>query len=456
MNRPHLFARGAIWPSRTMSLLEQLTGIRYACALLAVASAVFVAACASPGPAPTHTPASEPTPTLAPTATSIPGATSTPTPTPIPTPTPAPAATATPTPTATTTPTPTATASPTPTPSPADIIAAVTPSVVSISTDLAWGSGVVIREDGLIATAFHVVEGASSIVVTFNDDSEVQARLLGEDLGQDIAILKVPRTGLTPIRLTDNAGIRIGEPVSKLGYPSGYLEVSTGIISALVEPHRINGSRIQVTADINPGDSGAPLILASGELAGILVSKDFYSSGVGFASPLSGRLVGRLANGERICQPTPSLLSGSTYSHANGWSVRLPRGVRYNQSFQPGDAGYHLVDREAPYPWMEVYIEEIAYSYASVYEFFEDLVGWEGWTYNPVTDARLVCHQEGSEAWEFDYEAVDEGGYAYYERNLVIRRGRNWYLLLAISPYDGFLDVEQELDTVLYSFRVDR
>ena len=97
-----------------------------------------------------------------------------------------------------------------------------------------------VSEDGLIATAFHLVEDAASIIVGFSDGSEAQARLLGEDLGQDLAILKVPESGLTPIRLASSGDLRIGESVSKLGYPSGYLEVSAGIISALVEPYRIS------------------------------------------------------------------------------------------------------------------------------------------------------------------------------------------------------------------------
>ena len=328
--------------------------------------------------------------------------------------------------------------------------------MVGIATDLAWGSGVVVREDGLIATAFHVVVDATSIVVTFSDGSEVQARLLGEDLGRDIAILKVPRSGLTPIPLTSDAGIRIGESVSKLGYPSGYLEVSTGIVSALVEPYRIDSDRLQVTADINPGDSGAPLITDRGELAGILVAKDFYSSGVGFGSPLSNGLVDRLANGERICQPTPTLLDGTTFSHRNGWSVRLPRGVEYDRSFSPNNPGYHAVARDTPYPWMEVYLEEIAYSYSSLADFLENLIGWEDWSYVATTDVRPICHQAGSQAWEFEAEAMDGEGYVYYERNLVIRDGQSWYLLIGLAPYDSFLEVEQELDTVLYSFRFDR
>ena len=406
--------------------------------------ALLLAACAGPAPTPTptQTPAAVPTPTPSPSATATPTAAATPEPTPTPTTPP--------------TPTPAATATPTPTPSLADVIARVAQSVVSIGTDFGVGSGVVIGDDGLILTALHVVEDAASITVWFSDGSETQARLLGEDLGQDLALIKVPRSDLSAIPLADRASVRLGDAVSKLGYPSGYLEVSTGIISALVDAYRINGDRIQITADVNPGDSGAPIITAGGDLAGIVVAKDYTSAGVGFASPLTYGLVDQLASGERICQPTPPLLRGTTFSHPNGWSARLPSGVEYDRSFAPDNPGYHAVARDAPYPWSEVYIEELAYPYASVYELFDSLVGREGWTYTPTTDMRRVCHQGGSDAWEFDYEAVDGDGYAYYERNLVIRHGRSWYLLLALAPYDGFLDVEQELDTVLYSFRIDR
>ena len=332
----------------------------------------------------------------------------------------------------------------------------VTPSVVSINTDLALGSGVIVREDGLIVTAFHLIVDAKSITVGFSDGSEAQARLLGEDLGQDLAVLKVPRTGLIPIQFASSADIRIGESVSKLGFPSGYLEVSTGIISALVEPYRIDGDSIQITAEINAGDSGAPIITAAGNLAGIVVAKDFTAEGVGFASPLNDALIDRMASGERVCQPTPPLLSGKTFSHPNGWSVDLPPGVEYDQSFSPDDPGYHVVARDTPYPWMEVYIEEIPWTYSGIGDFIENDPGWEEWSYTALTYIRPVCHDGGAEAWEFDYEAVDGDGYLYYERHLVIRDGQSWYRLLALAPYEGSLDVEQELDTVLYSFRIDR
>ena len=426
--------------------------MRHASIFLIAAFTLLVVACASPSPTPT------PTQTPAPIPTALPEPTPTLTPTPAPEPTPNSGAnvtaTPTPAPTATSTPTPAATATPTPTPSPADIIARVTPSVVSISTDFGWGSGVVVREDGLILTAFHVVQDAASITVGFNDGSESQARLLGEDLGQDLAVIKVPRSGLSPVPLADSDSLRIGEAISTLGYSEGYLALSTGVVSALVEPYRIDGKLIQVTADVNAGDSGGAILTPTGELAGIMVSALIDSSGVGFASPLDEQLIRRMANGERICQPTPPLLNGTTFSHPNGWSVDLPPGVRYDESFSPDDPGYHAITRDAPYPWMEVYVEELLSSYSSIYELVDVLTGWEDWTYTPLTDLRLVCHQGGSQAWEFEYEAMDGDGYFYYERDIVIRNGQSWYLLLAIAPYDGFLDVEQEIDTVLYSFQL--
>ncbi len=328
--------------------------------------------------------------------------------------------------------------------------------MVSVTNDLGTASGVIVGEDGLILTALHAVQDAATITVGFNDGSEVQARLLGEDLGRDLALLKVPRSDLRAVPLADGASIRLGETVSKLGYPSGYLEVSTGIVSALVEPHRINNDRIQITADVNPGDSGAPIITAAGELAGIVVAKDYASEGVGFASPLTYNLVDRLAGGQRICQPTPPLLEGTTFSHRNGWSVDLPPGVEYDYSFAPEEHWYHSVARAEPFPWMQVQIQEMARSYRDLDEFFQYNPGWEGWEYTALTDSRLICHQAGTEAWEVDFEAADGEGYIYGERDIIIRRGQSWYLLLALAPYDGFMEVEQELDTVLYSFRFSR
>ena len=312
-----------------------------------------------------------------------------------------------------------------------------------------------VREDGLIVTALHLVQDATGIIVGFSDGSEAQARLLGENLGLDVAVLKVPRSGLSPITIADGANLRVGQAVSKLGYPSGYLELSTGIISALVEPSRIDGALIQITADINPGDSGAPVITAVGELAGIVISKHFDLSGVSFASPLDDQMIGRLANGERICQPMPPPLDASTFAHPNGWFVDVPPGVEYDETFTADVPAYHLLSREAPYPWVEVSIEELPFSYSSVDELLY-LSSFEGWTYTPYTSVRPICHQNGLDAWEIDYEVEDEEGYFYYERDLVIRKGRSWYLLVGLGPYDGFVDVEQEIDTILYSFRFER
>ena len=318
--------------------------------------------------------------------------------------------------------------------------------MVSVRTDLLWGSGVVVRENGVILTALHLVEDATDITVGFSDGTEAQARLLGEDLGLDLAVIKVPRSGLSPVQLADRDELRIGQAVSTLGYSEDYLALSTGIISAFVEPYRIDGERIQVTADINPGDSGAPIITAAGELAGIVVAAHFDLSGVGFASPLGDRLIARMAEGERICQPWPPLLEATTFAHPDGWFADLPQGFEHI-------SGTNRVGRERQ-PWTWVFVSELQLpSYSSADEVV-DGVTVPDWTYTPLTSSRVVCHPSGFDAWEFEFVVEGESGSFYYERKLVMRTDRSWYLLTGRS--DNGFDVEQEVDTVLYSFRFSR
>ena len=167
----------------------------------------------------------------------------------------------------------------------AGIADAVLPSVVSIEVasaeGQATGSGFVLRQDGYLLTNNHVIaagaQAGSEIRVLFSDGSEEPATVVGRTGDYDIAVLKVDRTGLTPLLLADSDDVVVGDPVVAIGAPLGLKgTVTTGIVSALNRPVAAGGSgetafinAIQTDAAINPGNSGGPLVNAAGEVVGI-------------------------------------------------------------------------------------------------------------------------------------------------------------------------------------------
>jgi serine protease Do len=155
------------------------------------------------------------------------------------------------------------------------------------------GSGFIVPPDGYVGTNFHVVRGASEIVVRLPDHSEHQARLVGGDPKTDIALLKIDATGLPTLPFGDSDRLQVGEPVMAVGNPFGLEQtVTTGIVSA---KERFIGAGpyddfIQTDASINPGNSGGPLVDARGALIGInaaIFSQSGGSVGIGFAIPVN-------------------------------------------------------------------------------------------------------------------------------------------------------------------------
>ncbi len=156
------------------------------------------------------------------------------------------------------------------------------------------GSGVIVSPDGYILTNNHVIEGATDIKVALSDRREFQAKLVGTDPKTDIAVLKIPASGLKSLVLGDSAKTRIGEFVLAIGDPFGVGEtVTMGIVSATgranlaIEDYE---DFIQTDAAINPGNSGGALINARGELIGIntaIISGGGGNQGVGFAIPIN-------------------------------------------------------------------------------------------------------------------------------------------------------------------------
>ena len=156
------------------------------------------------------------------------------------------------------------------------------------------GSGIILTSDGYIVTCKHVVDGAETIKVILNDDTEYDAKLIGSDTRSDLAVLKIEATGLSPATLGDSDMLTVGEDVIAIGNPLGELRgtATSGIISALsreVTVENTTMSLIQTDAAISPGNSGGGLFNASGSLVGIVNAKasSSNSEGLGFAIPVS-------------------------------------------------------------------------------------------------------------------------------------------------------------------------
>jgi len=165
-----------------------------------------------------------------------------------------------------------------------------------------WGTGFIVRSDGVILTNQHVVDGAETVVVTLPDGTEDSATVVGEDPTSDIAVLRIRRTGLPVAPIGSSADLMIGEWVVALGNPYAYLlgnaepTVTAGVVSATHRNILPSGDRpglyldmIQTDAAINPGNSGGPLVNALGEVVGVnssIFSKSGGSIGLGFAIPI--------------------------------------------------------------------------------------------------------------------------------------------------------------------------
>jgi putative serine protease PepD len=218
------------------------------------------------------------------------------------------------------------------------------------------GAGVVYDKKGNILTDEHVVAGATSVKVTFENGYKVGAKVVGTDPSTDVAVIHVnaPASQLHPIAFADSSTAQVGDPVVAIGSPFSLPEtVTSGIVSAvgrsITAPNNftITGA-IQTDTAINPGNSGGPLLDGNGRVLGLAdqietnnttPSGQGSSSGVGFA--IASNMVQRIAN---------EIISGHSVKHAyvgvllNGSSTG---GAEVSQ-VQPGSpassAGLHAGD----------------------------------------------------------------------------------------------------------------
>ena len=156
------------------------------------------------------------------------------------------------------------------------------------------GSGVIISEDGYIVTNNHVIDGASALEITLNNQKKYKAELIGTDPENDIALLKIDADIKLPyITFSNSDALKIGEWVLAVGNPYNLTStVTAGIVSAKGRDLKGNGSItdsfIQTDAAVNPGNSGGALVNTRGELVGIntaISSRTGSFVGYSFAVP---------------------------------------------------------------------------------------------------------------------------------------------------------------------------
>ena len=154
------------------------------------------------------------------------------------------------------------------------------------------GSGFIVREDGVILTNAHVVDGADEVMVRLADKREFKAKVIGADKATDVAVLKVEARGLPVVKTGASAKSRVGEWVLAIGSPFGFESSATaGIISALSRalPDENYVPFIQTDVAVNPGNSGGPLFNMAGEVIGInsqIYSRSGGYQGLSFAIPI--------------------------------------------------------------------------------------------------------------------------------------------------------------------------
>lgn len=166
-----------------------------------------------------------------------------------------------------------------------------------------YGTGIIISDEGYIVTNNHVIDGASSVIVTLLEGTEYKAIIVGADPTTDLAVLKINASGLKVAALGSSGNLMVGETVVAIGNPLGSDlagSVTSGIISALNRVISTNGYSqryIQTDAAINPGNSGGALVNIKGEVIGINTLKSYLAGyddfgvpigtdGIGFAIPI--------------------------------------------------------------------------------------------------------------------------------------------------------------------------
>ncbi|WFE75938.1 trypsin-like peptidase domain-containing protein [Roseinatronobacter sp. S2] len=202
------------------------------------------------------------------------------------------------------------------------------------------GSGVIVSDDGIVVSNFHVVGNATEIRVVLNDRREYDADIVLTDEESDLAILKLRNASdLSVLEFADSDQVEVGELVLAIGNPFGVGQtVSSGIISGLARSGIAVGSGrgyfIQTDAPINPGNSGGALVDMQGRLVGVntaIITRSGASHGIGFAIPanLVAQVVEQARDGQtRFQRPWAGVTAQAVdASLAQAFDQPIPEGV---------------------------------------------------------------------------------------------------------------------------------
>jgi serine protease Do len=236
-----------------------------------------------------------------------------------------------------------------------DIVKKVGPAVVGVATKSivqydgrykfgvqeGIGSGFIINNEGCILTNHHVIAGAQTVHVIFNDGREIRAKVVNYDESQDLAVIRIIEDVQVPgiAELGDSDALRAGESVVAIGNPLGKEfigTVTTGVVSAVNRVINSDGNKltfIQTDAAINPGNSGGPLLNSQGQVIGINTAKinETGIEGIGFTIPINIVKASLTA----LSRPILEFGIGATnITDQMSRSEKLPVGVYINEVYE--------------------------------------------------------------------------------------------------------------------------
>lgn len=183
--------------------------------------------------------------------------------------------------------------------------------------EIGGGSGFVVSSDGLIVTNRHVVSDTNAEYTVFmNDEKQYSASVIARDPSNDIAVIKIDATGLSPLEFGDSDRLNVGQTAIAIGNALSEFQntVSVGVISGLSRSITAGDQLgqaeqleqvLQTDAAINPGNSGGPLLNLAGQVVGVNVAVALGSENIGFALPANAvkTVVASVKETGRIVRP---------------------------------------------------------------------------------------------------------------------------------------------------------